>query len=300
MSKEKDLFRAIRTANDSDFYRLIEDADLSYTDEHGRTAMHIAASLRNADYLEALLDKGAPVDAKDENASTPLYLAAEIVLCEGFALDDNFEDTVELLIQHGADKTALDDKYLDGLTINEDGTNDDITLAILQRIREFAATVSIAKAPPPSAAEGVSKEEEEEESVAAAKDKTVEEREASASEESGTETASLSDNQEIRIIESENRLDMRSRNESDVIFVISIPWQNEDNKTHITEYEEYLHALEEIKKDLEESQYATMKLDHQEYYPHIDLDVVSYSCDSKHDQLLPGEQIYFPEAVTFF
>lgn len=137
MSKLKDLFEAIRTANSAAFYRLVEEIDLSTADEHGQTATHVAAEMRNPDYLEAVLDRGAPVDARDENGLTPLYLVAQIILCEEFALDDNFEETAELLINNGADIEVLNRKSLDDLT-----SEDEYVFTTLQRIREYAVTIA--------------------------------------------------------------------------------------------------------------------------------------------------------------
>jgi len=64
--------------------------------------LHVAATIKNETILNALLDKGAPVDVKNKVGGTALMWAA--------AYDD--EAAVRALVAHGA---SLDLKDADGL-----------------------------------------------------------------------------------------------------------------------------------------------------------------------------------------
>ncbi|MBY0377837.1 MAG: ankyrin repeat domain-containing protein, partial [Gammaproteobacteria bacterium] len=71
------------------------DVQIDETDNHGRTALHIAAANGNIAMAKRLLDKKASVNARDNNNLTPLHLAAAqgnfhlfILLVSGGAIID--------------------------------------------------------------------------------------------------------------------------------------------------------------------------------------------------------------------
>ena len=51
------------------------DADVTYTDEKGRTALHYAAHRGYLDIVKILIDKGADIDYEDHDGETPLYFS---------------------------------------------------------------------------------------------------------------------------------------------------------------------------------------------------------------------------------
>ena len=72
----------------------------SITDEHGRTALHLAARNGHVDVSKLLIDHGADLNARDNFGETPLHLAV-------FHLNIN---VAALLIEHGAEVDARDNK----------------------------------------------------------------------------------------------------------------------------------------------------------------------------------------------
>ena len=79
---------------------LAKGASINAQDKAGMTPLHHAAFMNRKDAAEVLLAKGAHVNARDERGSTPLHLAAH----------DGNKDTAELLLIKGADINAKD-KY---------------------------------------------------------------------------------------------------------------------------------------------------------------------------------------------
>lgn len=69
----------------------------------GWSPLHYAASGPNPRIAELLLDKGAALDARSPNGSTPLMLAARY----------GSEQTVGLLLERGADATLRNERNLD-------------------------------------------------------------------------------------------------------------------------------------------------------------------------------------------
>ena len=71
-------------------------ADVNVADEHGKTALIVAAEKSNKEMIELLIKHSANVNAADESGYTALMFAAE----------HNNEELVEFLITHGADVNA--------------------------------------------------------------------------------------------------------------------------------------------------------------------------------------------------
>jgi ankyrin repeat protein len=79
-TKNKILLNAVKV---SDTLLALEklkqsDLDLSYKDTRsGKTALHYAVEKKNIEIIDALLEKGANINAIDNNGNTPLHLALE-------------------------------------------------------------------------------------------------------------------------------------------------------------------------------------------------------------------------------
>jgi ankyrin repeat protein len=69
----------------------------------GWTPLHYAASSPSAAPVRLLLDQGATVDARAPNGNTPLMLAARY----------GHEDSVNLLLERGADRSLRNERKLD-------------------------------------------------------------------------------------------------------------------------------------------------------------------------------------------
>lgn len=84
------------TANYGDHffaYTAVRRMDVSQPLHRGENALHRACSLGNIDIVQELIDKGAYIDAKDDNGYTPLLIAAQ----------RGFEEIAQLLLGHKAD-----------------------------------------------------------------------------------------------------------------------------------------------------------------------------------------------------
>ncbi|MDY0008145.1 MAG: ankyrin repeat domain-containing protein [Bdellovibrionales bacterium] len=89
----------LKAVRDGDFESLpyhVEDkgASLDARDENGRSAMHIAAERGFTRCIEKLIELGANIDVQDRNLETPLHIAAR---------QTHGVDTSSFLILHGAD-----------------------------------------------------------------------------------------------------------------------------------------------------------------------------------------------------
>jgi ankyrin repeat protein len=52
-----------------------KEADVKYTDEKGRTALHYAAHRGYLDIVKLLVEAGAEIDYEDQDGDTPLFFA---------------------------------------------------------------------------------------------------------------------------------------------------------------------------------------------------------------------------------
>ena len=71
---------------------------------YGETALHLAARRRNTDVVRLLLSNGADANATDKRGGTPLEYPSGFV--DNRQL--NYQETVEILIEHGADVRHID------------------------------------------------------------------------------------------------------------------------------------------------------------------------------------------------
>lgn len=74
------------------------DADINAMDDYGKTALHWAAAVNNAEATLVLLQHGANRDAQDQKDETPLFLAAR---------EGSFE-TAKILLDHYANREITD------------------------------------------------------------------------------------------------------------------------------------------------------------------------------------------------
>lgn len=96
--------KAIRTNNPDEITRLVKEgnADINYND--GRTALHLAISLKQLDCAKRLIELGADMMARDTNNKTPLLYAIELQQMDG----------VRLLVESGAD---INQTTVEGCTV---------------------------------------------------------------------------------------------------------------------------------------------------------------------------------------
>ena len=112
------------------FRRLLAaGTEVMVRDEHGQTALHLAARTGQAGFVRHLIAAGAPVDARDADGNTPLHRAvgsgrreaAQVLIAAGadvnaatrfghtplhLAAGTKREDLAELLVAYGADVDA--------------------------------------------------------------------------------------------------------------------------------------------------------------------------------------------------
>lgn len=84
--------------------------------------LHSAASARNVALARAILEKGAPVNAKQAMGWTPLHAAAQ----------NGDKAMTELLLKHGADPKAKNDEGVSSIDLATKGGHKEV-LALLER-----------------------------------------------------------------------------------------------------------------------------------------------------------------------
>jgi hypothetical protein len=140
------LVRAIeRDPPDKDFAKrqmevikllLARKANPAAKDEDGNTVIHYAARQRNVDALKLMLTLGVPVDGRNKDGATPLFVAAG---------DGREPQNVAVLIAAGADVNAKDNYGRTVLAVTRPGE-----IATM-----LAARGARAEAPPPPTARSV-------------------------------------------------------------------------------------------------------------------------------------------------
>ncbi|MBO7410488.1 MAG: ankyrin repeat domain-containing protein [Ottowia sp.] len=101
-------------------------AKVNAVDEQGETPLHVAASEGKANAAKVLLDKGAKIEAKDRDSGwTPLMTAVSTPVAtatEGASVSA-YTDTVQLLVDKGANVNARSKKGETVLTLAQDAQN---------------------------------------------------------------------------------------------------------------------------------------------------------------------------------
>ncbi|KAH0918587.1 hypothetical protein HID58_026247 [Brassica napus] len=108
-----------------------EGAGLEWSDKEGRTPLILAcANAKLYDVAETLLELGSNVNAYRPgcNAGTPLHHAAK----------RDLENTVKLLLSHGANPLALNDDFQTPLDVARDNGHSDVVRAIESHICLFS------------------------------------------------------------------------------------------------------------------------------------------------------------------
>lgn len=81
--------------------RLIEICDdINQTDKRKYTYLHFAAQMELPEVIDALILKGAIIDARTSTGGTPLRMA--VVRCKAYPLDRSIK-AITSLLKHGAD-----------------------------------------------------------------------------------------------------------------------------------------------------------------------------------------------------
>ena len=93
--------------------QLIERCDdIHQADKRKYAYLHFAAQMELREVIDALLQKGAAVDARTVTGGTPLRMA--VVRCKSYPLDRSVK-AIKILLQHGADP----DDIVNGTSIRQ-------------------------------------------------------------------------------------------------------------------------------------------------------------------------------------
>jgi len=149
------LIHAARISDEQVLTELLKgNANVNVTDEDGCTPLIIATKNNNLFFVEHLILAGANVNTVDKDGNTPLILAAfnnqtaiaELLLENGAAINQQNQhgstalmlavkylnnDTVKVLMLHGADQTICDSKGMRATDFAEQQGNE-VAIALLQ------------------------------------------------------------------------------------------------------------------------------------------------------------------------
>jgi len=92
---------------DTIWFFLDRGADVDAVDDNHSTLLHRASYNQNVEVAQLLLERGANINARNEDGHTPLHR----VLATEYATGTQFFDTIQLLLEHGADVDALDNDH---------------------------------------------------------------------------------------------------------------------------------------------------------------------------------------------
>ena len=93
--------------------RLIEICDdVNQTDKRKYTYLHFAAQMELPEVIDALIQKGATIDARTVTGGTPLRMA--VVRCKAYPLNRSIR-VIKSLLQYGADS----DDVVNGISIKQ-------------------------------------------------------------------------------------------------------------------------------------------------------------------------------------
>lgn len=93
--------------------RLIEICDdINQTGKRKYTYLHFAAQMELPEVIDALIQKGATIDARTVTGGTPLRMA--VVRCKAYPLNRSIR-VIKSLLQHGADS----DDVVNGISIKQ-------------------------------------------------------------------------------------------------------------------------------------------------------------------------------------
>jgi ankyrin repeat protein len=166
LSDSSTFIKAVRDRDGAKAQELLEKPGsniiLSRDPKTGETALHIATKRRDMTWVQYMLAKGAPVDARDQQGMTALADAAQLDWAEGVtqliaqgakvdATDDHGETplilatqarsvpVVHLLLTNGADPRATDS--VAGMSAIDYATRDGRMPAVLRLLQEAKPVV---------------------------------------------------------------------------------------------------------------------------------------------------------------
>lgn len=108
VAAEKGLLQIVKILlGDDDVYKNNENlADVNGCDNRGRTALHLAAENKRFEVVKYLVEKGAKVNAKDNDGNTPLHsIGSKLKSFVGKTNDQCAAQIFDFLVSKGASKT---------------------------------------------------------------------------------------------------------------------------------------------------------------------------------------------------